>query len=477
MTLQHSPSMDSRSRHSLPRWRASEQKLKTTVIPAGNAGIQWPGMGSTQHRHSQHPPSMDSRSRHSLPRWRAITQPPQYPSFQQGTLESSDQGWEVHNIYIPSTHPPWILDLGIPCQDDEQLHKYHNTRHSSRERGIQWPGTGSTQYLYFQHPPSMDSRSRQSLPRWRASEQKPKTTVIPAGNAGIQWPGMGSIQYRHSQHLPSMDSGSRHSLPRWRASEQKPKTTVIPAGNAGIQWPGTGSTQYLHPQHPPSMDSRSRQSLPRWRAITQPPQYPSFQQGALESSDQGWEAHNIYIPSTHPPWILDLGNPCQDDKQLHNTHNIRHSSRERGIQWPGMGSTQYLYPQHLPSMDSGSRQSLPRWRASEQKPKTTVIPAGSAGIQWPGMESRQHLHFQLSPSILLTITFTEITAIYNNSGQRSFHAELNCSIIEIFTFRPQRLICFSRKIALSIFPWTSYQTRSWTAYLLEKPSSKSLRCW
>jgi len=56
------------------------------------------------------------------------------PVIPAGNVESSDQGWEAHNIYIPNTHLPWILDLGNLCQDDELLYNHHNTRHSSRER-------------------------------------------------------------------------------------------------------------------------------------------------------------------------------------------------------------------------------------------------------------------------------------------------------------------------------------------------------
>jgi len=153
-------------------------------------------------------------------------------------------------------------------------------------------------------------------------------SAIPAGSAGIQWPGMGSTQYLYPQHLPSMDSGSRHSLPRWQAATQIPQYPSFQQGTLessdqgwevyNIDIPSTYLPWILDLGIPYQDDEHQNKN--------QKP--PSFQQGALESSAQGWEVHNIDIPSTHPPWILDLGNPCQDDEQLHNHHNTRHSSRD-----------------------------------------------------------------------------------------------------------------------------------------------------
>jgi len=105
----------------------------------------------------------------------------------------------------------------------------------------------------------------------------------------------------------------------------------------------------------------------------------------LVSSDQEWEVHSIYTLSTHPPWTLDLGNPCQDDEQLHNHHNIRHTSREywnlEAREWEVHSI--YILSTHLPwILDLGNPCQGDEYLHNRH---ITVIPAGSAGIQGPGM--------------------------------------------------------------------------------------------
>jgi len=107
---------------------------------------------------------------------------------------------------------------------------------------------------------------------------------------------------------------------------------------------------------------------------------PSFQQGALESSNQGWEVQSIYILSTHPPWTLDLGNPCQGDEYLHNHHNICHSSRERWnpVTWDEKytASTFSAFTFHRLWISA-----IPAKMTSSYTTITiSVIPAGSTGI-------------------------------------------------------------------------------------------------
>jgi len=101
-------------------------------------------------------------------------------------LESSDQGWGVYNIYISSTHLPWILDLGNPCQDDELLYNHHNIRHSSRER---WnPVTRDGEYTISISPAlTFHGFWISAFPAKMTSSYTNTTIpVIPAGNAGIQ---------------------------------------------------------------------------------------------------------------------------------------------------------------------------------------------------------------------------------------------------------------------------------------------------
>jgi len=103
-----------------------------------------------------------------------------------GNVESSDQGWEVHNIDIPSTYLPWILDLGIPCQDDE--HQNKNQKPPSFQQGalessdqgwevhnIYIPSTYLPWILDLGNPAKMTSNYTTTI-----------TPVIPAGIAGIQ---------------------------------------------------------------------------------------------------------------------------------------------------------------------------------------------------------------------------------------------------------------------------------------------------